>query len=65
MRNRGSEHLEEVILEFELFILDEVGDALGEDHGVRFTLEEDWLLLEGDDLLAWPHSWLGSQFLFS
>ena len=52
MRDRGSQHLQEVILQLQLLILDEVGDALDHDHLVGDVLVQDLLLLKGDDFLG-------------
>jgi hypothetical protein len=43
----GSEHLEEVILEFELLIFNNMGDAPCHDHLVRPVLKQYLLLFEG------------------
>ena len=52
MRDRGCQHLKEVILQLQLLILDKVGDALDHYHLVGDVLEQDLLLLEGDDFLG-------------
>jgi hypothetical protein len=52
VRDSGCQHLQEVILQLQLLILDEVGDALDHDHVVGDVLEQDLLLLEGDDFLC-------------
>jgi hypothetical protein len=40
-----------VILQLKLLILYEVGDAFDHDHLVGDVLEQNFLLLEGDDFL--------------
>jgi hypothetical protein len=52
VRDRGSQHLQEVILQLQLLILDEVGDALDHDHLVGDVLEQNLLLFKGDDFLG-------------
>ena len=52
MRDGCCQHLQKVILQLQLLILDEVGDALDHDHLVGDVLEQDLLLLEGDDFLC-------------
>jgi hypothetical protein len=52
VRDSCCQHLKEVILQLQLLILDEVGDALDHDHVVGDVLEQDLLLLEGDDFLC-------------
>ena len=52
MRDRGSQHLQEVILQFQLLVLDKMGDALNHDHLVGDVLVQDLLLLKGDDFLG-------------
>jgi hypothetical protein len=52
VRDRGSQHLQEVILQLQLLVLYEMGDALDHDHLVGDVLEQDLLLLEGDDFLG-------------
>ena len=51
VRDSRSDHLEEVVLHFELLALDEVRDVLSDEHDVARTLEQDQLSLEGNDLL--------------
>lgn len=51
MRDRGGDHFEEVVLHLELLALDEVRDALSNEHDVARTLEQYQLSLEGNDLL--------------
>jgi len=46
VRDRGSEHLEEVILELELLVFDNMRDAPCHDHLVRSVLEQYLLLFE-------------------
>lgn len=46
MGDCGSEHLEEVILEFELLIFNNMGDAPCHDHLVRPVLKQYLLLFE-------------------
>lgn len=41
MRDRGSKHLQVVILEFKLLILDEVSDAFSNDHLMLGVFEEN------------------------
>ena len=52
MRDSGCQHLQEVILQLQLLILDEMGDALDHDHVVGDVLEQDLLLFKGDDFLV-------------
>ena len=52
MRDRGCQHLQEVILQLQLLVLDEVGDALDHDHLVGDVLEQNLLLFKGDDFLG-------------
>ena len=52
MRDRSRKHLQEVILQFQLLVLDEMGDALDHDHLVGDVLVQDLLLLKGDDFLG-------------
>ena len=52
MRDRGSKHFQEVILQFQLLVLDEMRDALDHDHLVRAVLEQDLLGFEGHYLLV-------------
>ena len=52
MRDRGCQHLQEVILQLQLLILDEMGDALDHDHVVGDVLEQNLLLFKGDDFLV-------------
>ena len=52
MRDRSRKHLQEVILQFQLLVLDEMGDALDHDHLVGDVLVQDLLLLKGDDFLV-------------
>ena len=52
MRDSGSKHLQEVILQLQLLVLDEMGDALDHDHVVGDVLEQDLLLFKGDDFLV-------------
>ena len=52
MRDRGCQHLQEVILQLQLLVLDEMSDALDHDHLVGDVLEQYLLLLEGDDFLG-------------
>ena len=52
MRDSGCQHLQEVILQLQLLILDEVGDALDHDHIVGDVLEQNLLLFKGDDFLG-------------
>ena len=52
MRDRGCKHLQEVILQLQLLILDEMRDAFDHDHLVGDVLEQYLLLLEGDDFLG-------------
>ncbi len=46
MRNCGRKHLKEVVLQFELFVFNDVSDAAGHDHFVRPVLKQYLLLLE-------------------
>ena len=52
MRDSGCQHLQEVILQLQLLVFDEVGDALDHDHVVGDVLEQDLLLFKGDDFLV-------------
>ena len=52
MRDSGCQHLQEVILQLQLLILDEMGDALDHDHIVGDVLEQNLLLFKGDDFLV-------------
>jgi hypothetical protein len=52
MRHRGRQHLKEVILQLQLLVLNEMRDALDHDHLVGDVLEQDFLLLKGDDFLG-------------
>ena len=52
MRHCGRQHLKEVVLQLQLLVLDEMGDALDHNHLVGDVLEQDFLLFKGDDFLG-------------
>lgn len=52
MRHCGCQHLQEVVQQLKLLVLDEMRDALDHDHLVGDVLEQDFLLFKGDDFLG-------------